>query len=339
MRQPAIRFVFLFALALLVGSFAPRVAWADARSEAKVHYQAGVKAYAASDYRTAIKEFSAAQQLAPADLNNYNLALCYDKLGEAEPAIQYYKEYLAKVPNADKRTEIEGSISRLEGALQSAAAKRAEEVKRSEEARRAEQARLEDEMRKAEAKRIEDEKKSAAAAAAKPDATTGAGASAGVGAGTSNPDPSVGSGGTPGTGQVVSTGDAQLDRASAIDINAIRDQRAGMGTNDPRPAGPQGAAGGPVPQGDAGAGMGAQANVPNRGGPDPSAPADQPKKVTPVYKKWWFWAVVVVSAVVVYQILSTDSTPRSQARQGLDGVLARPIQAAPETTGIPLLRF
>ena len=45
--------------------------------------------------------------------------------GEAEPAIQNYKEYLAKAPNADKRTEIEASIARLEGALQSAAAKHA----------------------------------------------------------------------------------------------------------------------------------------------------------------------------------------------------------------------
>ena len=114
-----------------------------------------------------------------------------------------------------------------------------------------------------------------------------------------------------------------------------------MGTNDPRPGvGPQGAAAA-GPQG-AGAGMGAQANnMPNRGGADPGTPvsADQPKKETPIYKKWWFWAVVVVSAVVVYQIVSTDSSPRSQARQGLDGVLARPVPAAPETGGIPLLSW
>jgi hypothetical protein len=331
MRQSAIRLVYLFALALLVGTLAPHAAWADARGEAKVHYHAGVKAYGAADYRTAIKEFSAAQQLAPADLNNYNLALCYDKLGEAEPAIQYYKEYLARVPNADKRTEIEASISRLEGALQSAAAKRAEEAKRSEEARRAEQARLDDEMRKAaEAKRIEDPRKGAIA----PDPATGTGTGTGAAPG----DPSVGSAGTPSTGQVVSTGDAQLDRASAIDINAVRDQRAGMGTNDPRAAsGPQSAAGaGPAPQG--GASMGAQTNTPYRG-TDQNTPADQPKKETPVYKKWWFWAVVVVSAVVVYQIVSTDSSPRTQARQGLDGALARPLPPAPETGGLPLLSW
>ena len=80
-------------------ALAPTDAVADARSEARAHYQSGVKLYSSGDYRGAIREFSAAQSLAPADLNNYNLALCYDKLGEAEPAIQYYRAYLDKVPN------------------------------------------------------------------------------------------------------------------------------------------------------------------------------------------------------------------------------------------------
>ena len=74
--------------------------------------------------RSAIREFSAAQQLAPADLNNYNLALCYDKLGDPEPAVQYYRAYLDKVPTTDKRAEIEASIARLDTAAKSAAAKK-----------------------------------------------------------------------------------------------------------------------------------------------------------------------------------------------------------------------
>src|SRR5689334_834111 len=99
MRQPASRLIVLFVALLVAAAYAPRVAFADARGDARTHYQAGQKAYAAGDYRGAIKEFSAAQQAMPADLNNYNLALCYDKLGEAEPAIQYYREFLNKQPN------------------------------------------------------------------------------------------------------------------------------------------------------------------------------------------------------------------------------------------------
>src|SRR6185503_6735467 len=125
MRQPASRFLVLL-VALFALSYS-RGAFADARSDARTHYQQGQKLYAAADYRGAIKEFSAAQAAMPADLNNYNLALCYDKLGEAEPAIQYYREFLNKQPNATNRTEIEASVARLEAALKSASAKRAEE--------------------------------------------------------------------------------------------------------------------------------------------------------------------------------------------------------------------
>src|SRR5437667_11156234 len=78
---------------LLTLSFAAH-AYADDRSEARTHYQAGVRYYTSGDYRGAIREFSAAQQLAPADLNNYNLALCYAKLGDGEPAVQYHRAFL-----------------------------------------------------------------------------------------------------------------------------------------------------------------------------------------------------------------------------------------------------
>ena len=320
MRQPASRFI-VFVLALFVGLAAPRVSFADVRSDARAHYQAGQKAYAAADYRTAIKEFSAAQSLLPADLNNYNLALCYDKLGEAEPAIQYYREYLNKVPNADKRTEIEASIARLEAALKSASAKRAEEA-RAEEARKAEEARRAAE----EARRAEEAKRAAQTSDPyAPGPSAGAGAGVGVG---------VGSTGTPGTGQAISTGDAQLDRVSSIDVNSVRDQRvggAGSGMPDNR--------GGPATMGagvGAGAGVAAGPQAPQGGQAQGAlAPTDQPpKKPTPVYKKWWFWAVVAVSAYVVYSIASEGSSGNT-ARE----LPPMPGPANQSTGGATLLRF
>lgn len=303
MRVPA--FLLLIVMALFAGR-----AYGDARSDAKVHYQAGVKAYSAQDYRTAIKEFTAAQQLMPADLNNYNLALCYDKLGEAEPAIQYYKDYLAKVPNADKRTEIEASIARLEAALQSAAAKRAEEQRKADEAKAAAEA-----ARKAEeAKALEASKKAAEEEAKKkpPVDDPNANANGTVATG-------VGSTGTPGTGQAVSTGDVQLDRVSAIDINQIRAERMGGGTsgvaadNRGGPSGPAGPAVGPTgPNGPNGAGPAA----PNANNPAVTGTDDKPvKKETPVYKKWWFWAVVAVSAYVVISIATDGSSSPNRARE------------------------
>ena len=58
------------------------------------------------------------------------------------------------------------------------------------------------------------------------------------------------------------------------------------------------------------------ASAPQGQGPgQPGAPNDQPvKKETPVYKKWWFWAVVAVSAYVVYSIATEDSRSTANAR-------------------------
>src|SRR3954451_10859083 len=144
MRQPlnpsVLRGLFVMLALVFVGAHA-RPAFADDRSEARTHYQAGVKFYAGGDYRSAIREFGAAQALAPADLNNYNLALCYDKLGDPEPAVQYYRAYLDKQPGTDKRAEIEASINRLEAAARSVSDKKADEARRADEARQADAAR------------------------------------------------------------------------------------------------------------------------------------------------------------------------------------------------------
>jgi hypothetical protein len=315
MRQPVRLLLIFMALCASV-----TLAWADARSDARTHYIAGQKAYASADYKVAIKEFSAAQELAPADLNNYNLALCYDKLGDAENAITYYKQYLDKVPDAPKRSEIEASMARLDGAMKSSQAKKADEQKKLDDQKKA-QADA-DAAKKAQADA--DASKKAVVAppvtgpATAPDLNAGAAAGAAAGAGST---------GTPSTGLTVSTGDAQLDRVQGINIDAIRDQRMGgassglpdnrMGPNGQNPNGPNANGpngnpnyGGPAPNGMAA--MGGQNGAP----PGPGAPTDKPapSTETPVYKKWWFWVVVAVSAYVVYEIATQDSTS-SQARE------------------------
>lgn len=324
MRHPTRLLLIFLALCASVS-----LAWADARSDARTHYIAGQKAYAAADYKAAIKEFSAAQDLAPADLNNYNLALCYDKLGDAENAISYYKQYLDKVPDAPKRAEIEASMARLDSALKSSQAKKADEQKKL------------DEQKKAQADADAAKKAQADADAAKntvvappPPPTTGP-----TGPATS-PDAGAGSTGTPSTGLTVSTGDAQLDRVQSINIDAIRDQRmggAGSGLPDNRmgPNGPNANSsyGGPAPNGMAAMGSGANGAPP----PGPGTPADKPvaSQETPVYKKWWFWVVVAVSAYVVYEIATQDSTS-SQARE--THMFDRNPGAVP-SGGYTLLRF
>ena len=104
-----------------------------------------------------------------------------------------------------------------------------------------------------------------------------------------------------------------------------------------------GASGGPAPR-RGGPAVAANDNPPSQPGgpgePPPLAPnaqpggSDVPKKEDPVYKKWWFWAVVAVSGYVVYQLATSSSSPaRNTAREVPTG------KAAPEPGGIPLLRW
>src|SRR3569623_1796260 len=126
----------------------------------------------------------------------------------------------------------------------------------------------------------------------------------------------VGSTGTPATGETVSTGDAQLDRITGINIDQIRMQRMGGAASgipaDPRTQGPNGA---PGPNGPNGPQTTGTASRQGNG--------DKPKE-TPVYKKWWFWAGVAVSAYVVISIATTDSNSTTARARIYDKPAAPP---------------
>lgn len=333
-QQLAPSFLRLVVLALAFVVIGRTHASADDRGQARTHYQAGVKFYNSGDYRSAIREFSSAQQLVPADLNNYNLALCYDKLGDPEPAIQYYRAYLDKVPNTDKRAEIEASVSRLDAAAKSAAAKKAEEARQAEAARKEIEARKAEDARKAEEARLAEEARKAEEARQAEETRRATdpmlGGTAGIG---------TGSTGTPTTG-LVSTGDAQLDRAQQINVDQIRDQRMGSTMTDPRAPAPGPTAAGMTAGATSPETAGApptNAAAPNAGpnaGPTAGPQQDEPKKADPVYKKWWFWAVVAVSAYVVYQIATEDSQPGTRARE-----LPLPMGPASQPGGLTLMRW
>jgi hypothetical protein len=315
MRQPAILRTFVILAALC---FAVR-AHADDRSDARAHYQAGVKFYAGGDYQGAIREFSAAQQLVPADLNNYNLALCYDKLGDAEPAIQYYRAFLDKQPGTDKRAEIEASVSRLEAASRSAASKKTE-ARRADDARKA--ARPDDAAGPpppppAAGPVLGPAAPPPSGAVAGPPPPPASGPVLGPAAppppAEAAPEPRrrgpavAGSIGTPGTAAPAPTGDAQLDRAQSINIDEIRDQRGVAGIPSERRGGPVAAMDAP-PGGEPGAQPAGPPLAPNSQPGSPDAPA--PDK--PVYKKWWFWVVMGVATIVVYSVVTQESSRNQQ---------------------------
>ena len=125
------------------------------------------------------------------------------------------------------------------------------------------------------------------------------------------------------------TGDPQLNRANAINLDEIRDQRAGAGLGGPgEHRGPAVGANEPPPaseQPGAGAQVSALPPAPPPGG------SDEPKD-DPVYKKWWFWGIVVVAGVVVYEIANDSSSNNNVGR-------VQPAKAAAMPGGLTLLRW
>jgi tetratricopeptide (TPR) repeat protein len=263
--------------ALLLGLFtlfaaSPALAQKDPRTEAKAHYANGKKLYEQGQYTQAIDEFRTADQLAPSGVNDFNIALCYESLGQPGDAAKHYRAYLDRMPDASNRAAVQESITRLDAEALAQQQKAAED----DRARRADE----------EARRIEEEQR----------AKAGGGATA-----------------------PAATGDPELDRVAAIDVNAVRDERRLA------PVGGANAAGGgpavPPPQG---------------GAPVPVGGEPTPKKSKPVYKQWWFWVVVGVSAYVLITILADSSSSDTQARQ-LD-MPDMPSPAAP-SGGFNVLHF
>jgi hypothetical protein len=280
---------------ILLGLFtALALAQKDPRGEAKTHYTNGKALYEQGEYEKAIAEFKAADALAPSGVNDFNIGLAYEQLGQNAEAVRYLRSYLQRVPDAKNKATVEATIERLEAAMSSE-----EEARRAEEEAR----RIAAEQ---EARRIEAEK-------------TGGGT---TGGGT------TGGGTTGGAAPAAATGDPELDRVAAVDVNQIRDQRA---------AAPVGGGGGAA-EGGTGA-VGPTPYGTGAGGPPPQPPpGGEPPKSKPAYKKWWFWVIVGVSAVVLYSIVTADSDEPQPLQGNLERMMPMPVQGAP-AGGATLWRF
>jgi hypothetical protein len=313
---------------------------ADQRAQARDHYMAGKRLYDAGAYQQAIGEFTAADQLSPSGMNDFNIAFCYEKLGDASNAVAHYQAYLTRVPDAQNRAAVEASIAKLADAAKKqeadAAAKKAADDAAAKAAADA-----------AAAKTASD----AAAAKAASDAAAAAAASAKTNTPPGGPG---GAGGTVAPAPPAHTGDPDLDKIASVDINTIRDQRHPVGPAVQAPAGSvpgatgtaavsTGSAVAPVPGASTGPTPGAptavttNASGAGNGGPSqaphPGAPEQTADK--PVYRKWWFWVIVGVGAIVAINVFS--SSPQSGQTNG--ALMNMPTPAPQPGGGLTLWHF
>lgn len=104
------------ALLMLLIVTAPRLARGDDRAEAMEHAIKGNRAFDLGDYDEAIKEYAAAYRIKDDPALLYNLAQANRQAGHIADAKRFYRVYLARMPEAANRHEVELRIAELDRA-------------------------------------------------------------------------------------------------------------------------------------------------------------------------------------------------------------------------------
>ena len=106
---------FLVLLVLIVSASAR--AQAPDLERARRHFEGGSQAFQRGDYPRAEIEFRAAYAITKDPLLFYNIGQSQQRRGHLEAAIKSYRAYLAGVPDAEDRAEVEGIIRNIEKEL------------------------------------------------------------------------------------------------------------------------------------------------------------------------------------------------------------------------------
>ena len=85
--------------------------------EAKAHFKQGTQLYKQARYKDAIAEFETAYQLKPHGVLRFNIAQCFEKLGDIPQALRSYHQYLREVPDAEDKATVQAAMANLEKRL------------------------------------------------------------------------------------------------------------------------------------------------------------------------------------------------------------------------------
>lgn len=84
-------------------------------AEAREFFLRGVAMFRARHYEAAMQAFMAAHRFAPLPAVLYNLAITAERMGAERDALDYYREYLLRWPEAPDRADVEKKIAALRG--------------------------------------------------------------------------------------------------------------------------------------------------------------------------------------------------------------------------------
>ncbi|HVJ17469.1 MAG TPA: PEGA domain-containing protein [Polyangiaceae bacterium] len=87
------------------------------RTEAKTRYEEGAAAYKEKRYKDAVDLFLEADRILSSAPLSFNIARAYEKLGDNSGALQWYRDYLRRDPQAKNGAEVAALIQALEKKL------------------------------------------------------------------------------------------------------------------------------------------------------------------------------------------------------------------------------
>jgi Tetratricopeptide repeat len=79
----------------------------------RAHYASATAYFDQGDYERALVEFKEAAKFAPRPEFDFNIARCYELMGDAVRAVTHYRAYLDKRPKASDRADVEDALKRL----------------------------------------------------------------------------------------------------------------------------------------------------------------------------------------------------------------------------------
>jgi tetratricopeptide (TPR) repeat protein len=103
-----------FVSALLVLTLSLAAFAADDRGKARDVYASGQRHYDLAEYAAALADFKEAYRQFPAPGILYNIGQCHKLLGHLDEAIDFYRTYLIRKPEATNADEVRALIARLE---------------------------------------------------------------------------------------------------------------------------------------------------------------------------------------------------------------------------------
>jgi outer membrane protein assembly factor BamD (BamD/ComL family) len=90
----------------------------EEKAKAREHYQKGLTHYDIKEYSDALVEFKNAYRVVQDPAFLFNIAQCYRKLGQDVEALDYYRNFVRRFPNAPNRAEVDRRIQEIERELE-----------------------------------------------------------------------------------------------------------------------------------------------------------------------------------------------------------------------------